>query len=281
MAQRIIARLDVKGPNLVKGIHLEGLRILGKPEYFASLYYNQSADELLFMDIVASLYGRNNLCELISKVAKEVSIPLTVGGGIRSLEDVRTILRCGADKIAINTMATKNKYLIREIADLFGSSTLTVAIEASKGSDGKYYAFINNGRDNTGLEVFAWAKEVEQLGAGEILLTSIDNEGTGKGFDVELIKKVSEAVKIPVIAHGGAGKLEHIDEIFNSSKASAVAISSLLHYSVINSINIDDYLSEGNIQFLLNHKIPKNIQNASLIDIKKYLILKGYKIRLD
>jgi cyclase len=276
---RLIARLDVKGPNLVKGVHLEGLRTLGKPEFYAKRYYDQSADELLFMDIVASLYGRNTLCDLISKVANQIPIPLTVGGGIRTIDDVKSILRCGADKIAINTMATRNKFLIRQIADLFGSSTITVAIEAMKGADGLYYAYINNGRDNTGFEVLNWAKEVEKLGAGEILLTSIDNEGTGLGFDLELTKKISNAVKIPVIAHGGAGKAEHINDILSQTKINAIALSSILHYSVVNNPSNEDFKDEGNIEFALKGKPPKNIQPTSINELKEFLISKGHTFR--
>lgn len=230
MHVRIIPRLDIKGTNLVKGIHLEGLRILGKPEEFAKLYYQQGADELLYMDVVASLYERNSLEEIISKTAKEIFIPLTVGGGIRSIEDMQSVFRAGADKIAINTAAVRNPKLISQAANLFGSANFVVAIEAIKQDDGNYYAFTDNGREKTGLEVKTWAKQAEKLGAGEIILTSVDREGTGLGFDVDLIKMVTNAVNIPVIAHGGAGQLEDIRNAFVEANASAVSIASMLHY---------------------------------------------------
>jgi len=189
---RIIPRLDIKGPNLVKGIHLEGLRVLGKPEQFARSYYEQGADELLYMDVVASLYGRNSLLNIIEDTAKNIFIPLTVGGGIRSLEDIQKILRAGADKVSINTAAIRNPELIQSAANKFGSSTIVVAIEALLMPNGKYEAFTDNGREPTGVNVFEWALRAEKLGAGEIMVTSIDKEGTGKGFDVELIAKIGK-----------------------------------------------------------------------------------------
>jgi imidazole glycerol-phosphate synthase subunit HisF len=190
MNHRIIARLDIKGPNLVKGIQLEGLRVIGDPQIFAQHYYNNGIDELIYMDTVASLYNRNSLIELISKAAKSIFIPLTVGGGIRTIDDIRNVLRAGADKVAINTAAIKNPYFIKQASEMFGSSTIVVGIEAIKASNGEYYAYTDNAREFTGKEVLSWAKEVELLGAGEILLTSVDNEGVGKGFDLNLIRSV-------------------------------------------------------------------------------------------
>ena len=181
--KRIIPRLDIKGPNLVKGIHLEGLRVLGKPEDFAKLYYDQGADELIYQDTVASLYKRNSLSEIISRTLEDVFIPITVGGGIRSLADINKVLRAGADKVCINTSAIENPEFITEASREFGSSTIVVAIEVCFQKDQKYLAFTDNGREYTGVDALEWAKKVEQLGAGEILLTSIDNEGTRKGFD--------------------------------------------------------------------------------------------------
>ncbi len=166
MNHRIIARLDIKGPNLVKGIHLEGLRVLGKPEEYARAYYQAGADELIFQDVVASLYERNSLHDIISRTAREIFIPLTVGGGLRSIDDIRSVLRAGADKVSINTAAIRNPQLIREASLVFGSSTIVVAIEAIKQADGRYLAFIDNGREHTGVEVLGWAKKVEELGAG-------------------------------------------------------------------------------------------------------------------
>lgn len=271
---RIIPRLDIKGPNLVKGIHLEGLRVLGKPEDFARYYYENGADELFFQDTVASLYDRNSLHEIITKTAKEIFIPLTVGGGLRTIDDIKNVLRAGADKVAINTAAIKNPQFIREASLKFGSSTIVVAIEAIKGSDGRYMAFTDNGREVSSLEVVAWAQRVEELGAGEIVITSVDKEGTGEGFDLELIKSVSDAVSIPVIAHGGASNPDDIVRAIQIGKADAVAIASILHYSVMQSFNSvsSDYKAEGNISFLNSGKIPKKIIPSSLIEIRKSLI---------
>ncbi len=201
---RIIPRLDIKGPNLVKGIHLEGLRVLGKPNEFAKYYYQAGADELIYIDIVASLYGRNSLLSIIEKTAKEVFIPLTVGGGLRNIDDINAVLRAGADKIAINTAGVQNPDFIRQAARKFGSSTIVVSISAIKQPNGKYLAFTDNGREHTGVDVFEWAIHAFKLGAGEILLTSVDREGTGLGYDIELTRRVAESVPIPVIACGGA-----------------------------------------------------------------------------
>jgi cyclase len=258
----------------VKGIHLEGLRVLGKPEDFARYYYENGADELFFQDTVASLYDRNSLHDIITKTAKEIFIPLTVGGGLRTIEDIRDVLRSGADKVSINTGAIKNPNFIREASLKFGSSTIVVAIEAIRNSDGKYYAFMDNGREHTGLEVVKWARRVEELGAGEIVITSVDKEGTGEGYDLELIRTVSEAVSIPVIAHGGASNPENIVEAIIKGKADAVAIASILHYSVMQSFgnNSSDYKDEGNISFLNSGKTPKNIYQSSLQEIRLALL---------
>ena len=210
LALRIIPRLDIKGPNLVKGIHLEGLRVLGKPEHFAKYYYEQGADELFYQDVVASLYGRNSLHDIVSKTAKEIFIPLTVGGGIRNVENIASILRVGADKVSMNTAVISNPALISEASNMFGASTIVVSIEAIRQPDGRYMAFTDNGRNITNREVISWAKHVEQLGAGEILITFVDNEGSGKGLDIDLARKVSGAVSIPVVVHGGVGQMKHV-----------------------------------------------------------------------
>lgn len=226
---RIIPRLDVKGPNVVKGIHLEGLRIVGKPGEMAKKYYEDGADELLYMDIVASLYGRNNLVDIVRQASDEIFIPLTVGGGIRSIEDINTLLRAGADKVAINTAATKDPSLITRASEMFGSQCIVVSIEAQYQGNGKWEAYTDNGRERTGFDVIEWAEKVTELGAGEILITSIDREGTEKGYDIELIKKVSP-LPIPVIACGGAGKVEHIIDCIKSGKPDAISLASILHY---------------------------------------------------
>ena len=274
MNHRIIARLDIKGPNLVKGIHLEGLRVLGKPEHFAKYYYEAGADELMFTDVVASLYERNSLDEIITKVAKEVFIPLTVGGGLRTIDDIKKAFRAGADKVSINTAAVKNPSFINEASKKFGSSNIVVTIEAIKHDDGKYYVYTDNGREETGLEVISWAKKAEELGAGEIILTSVDREGTGSGYDIALTKAVAESVSIPVVAHGGAGKEEDIKAVITEGQASAAAIASILHYSYAEkylSEHKAEFEKEGNISFLNSGRNYSKIRNTSIENIKKYL----------
>src|SRR2546423_13233654 len=176
---RVIARLDIKGPNLVKGIHMEGLRVLGKPEDFAEYYYRTGADELMYIDVVASLYGRNSLLDIVRRTAQEIFIPLCVGGGLRSVDDIRAVLRAGADKVSINTAAIRRPALIKEAAETFGSSTIVVSVEAIRKPDGKYEAYTDYGRERTGVDAVAWAQEAASLGAGELVVTSINQEGTG------------------------------------------------------------------------------------------------------
>lgn len=227
---RLIARLDIKGPNVIKGIHLEGLRVMGDPQEFARRYYEQGADELLYVDVVASLYGRNSLQHIIERAARDVFVPLTVTGGIRSVDDVRTILRAGADKIGINTEATKRPELIREVARKFGSQCMVLSIEAKSVAPGRWEAYTDNGREKTGLDVVEWAQRGVDLGAGEILLTSVDREGTREGFDVDLVAAVSRAVPVPVIASGGMGKLGDVVTAVRDGAADAVAVADMLHY---------------------------------------------------
>jgi imidazole glycerol-phosphate synthase subunit HisF len=228
---RLIARLDIKGPNLIKGIHLEGLRVLGDPQEFARRYYEAGADELLYMDIVASLYGRNNLTEIVKRAAQDVFVPMTVGGGVRNVDDARTLLRAGADKIAVNTAATANPGLITDMARKLGSQCVVLSIEAKRVARGKWEAYTDNGREHTGRDVVEWVKEGAHLGAGEILLTSVDQEGTRKGFDVALVRAVTQAVDIPVVASGGMGTFEHLREVVLEGEADAVAMADILHYN--------------------------------------------------
>lgn len=281
---RIIPRLDIKGPNLVKGIHLEGLRVLGKPEDFARYYYEQGADELMYMDVVASLYDRNSLQDIISRTAKEVFIPITVGGGLRTIADIQNVLRAGADKVALNTAAIKNPNIIKEASQKFGCSTIVVAIEAIKQSNGTYLAYMDNGREHTGIEVIAWAKRVEELGAGELVITSVDKEGTGSGFDIDLIQQINAAVSIPVIAHGGAGKQQDIVEMLQKTQVSAVALASILHYDFITHQDSDISLStkkEGNTAFLDSGKQSFNkIQAVGIKSIKNNLTLNHINCRI-
>lgn len=227
---RIIARLDIKGANLIKGVHLEGLRVIGSPEEYSTEYYHQGADEMLYIDAVASLYGRNNLTSLIEATVKDVFIPITVGGGIRTLNDVYKILRSGADKIAINTAAVKNPEILGEIAKHFGSQSLVLSVEAKKSGPGQWRAMTDNGREKTDLDVVQWCKQAVDLGIGEILLTSIDQEGTRNGFDLDLVKAVSAVAPVPVIASGGMGSVSHLIDVVNNGQCDAVAMADILHY---------------------------------------------------
>jgi len=228
---RLIARLDIKGPNLIKGVHLEGLRVVGDPQAYAERYYREGIDELIYMDIVASLYGRNNLTDIVRHTAEKIFVPLTVGGGIRSTDDVRDLLRAGADKIAINTAATRRPELVTEIARRFGSQCVVLSIEAKRRKEGGWEAYVDNGREKTGMDVVEWAKRGEQLGAGEILVTSVDQEGTRKGMDCELVRAITDAVKLPVIASGGAGAPGDVVKAVAEGHADAVAMADILHYS--------------------------------------------------
>ncbi len=227
---RLIARLDIKGPNLIKGIHLEGLRVIGSPNEHALRYYQQGADELIYMDCVASLYGRNSLGDIVRGAAQDVFVPMTVGGGIRSVDDATHLLRCGADKVAVNTAAIANPQLVSDIARRFGSQCMVLSVEAKQVGPDRWEAYTDNGREHTGLDVLAWVKRGVALGAGEILLTSVDREGTRKGFDISLVRAVTREVTVPVIASGGMGKPEDLIDVVLQGEADAVAMADILHY---------------------------------------------------
>jgi cyclase len=226
---RIIPRLDIKGPNLIKGIRLEGLRVVGNPHEFALRYYEQGADELVFMDIVASLYQRNSLSDIIRRAADRIFIPITVGGGIRTLDDVQKMLLSGADKVAINTAAIARPELITEVSKRYGSQCMVLSIEAKSRGPGQWEAYTDNGREHTGLNVLEWAAQAVGLGAGEILLTSVDQEGTRKGIDIELLKAVNACVNVPVIVSGGFGPVEDIRRVGDLG-ASGLVIADALHW---------------------------------------------------
>lgn len=227
---RVIARLDVKGPNLVKGIHLEGLRVIGDPQEHARRYYADGADEILYVDIVASLYGRNNILEVVRRTAEAVFVPMTVAGGLRSVDDVRDALRSGADKVAINTAAVARPALIREISEAFGRQCMVLSIQAKALGPGRWEAYTDNCRERTGLDAVEWARRAVALGAGELLVTSVDREGTQRGMDLELIRRITAAVEVPVIACGGVGTPEHAVQALREGGADAVAVASVLHY---------------------------------------------------
>ncbi len=228
---RLIARLDVKAPNLVKGIQFEGLRKLGDPNDFALRYYQQGIDEIYYEDIVASLYERNTLLEIVEKATRDIFVPVTVGGGLRSVGDVEAVLRSGADKVSVNTAAIKNPKLITDIASRFGSQCMVLSIQAKR-QGSSWEAYFDNGREHSGLDAIEWAERGQSLGAGEILLTSVDQEGTGKGIDLALVKAVSDRVEIPVIAAGGIGCVQDLVEAVQVGKADAIAMAHVLHYDL-------------------------------------------------
>lgn len=227
---RLIARLDIKGPNLIKGIHLEGLRVMGPPSEFALRYYEQGVDELIYMDCVASLYGRNHLGDIVSAAAKDIFVPMTVGGGIRTIDDATRILRAGADKVAVNTAAVANPQLITEIARRLGSQCMVLSIEAKQIAPERWEVYTDNGRERTGLDVIDWVKRGVAMGAGEVLLTSVDREGTRKGFDIPLVSAVTAEVSVPVIASGGMGKPQDLLSVVHDGGADAIAMADILHY---------------------------------------------------
>lgn len=227
---RMIARLDIKNEYVIKGIHLEGLRKVGLPQILAKKYYEQGIHEFIFMDAVASLYNRNNLFAVIKEACQEIFVPMTLGGGIRSLQDIEQALQAGADKIAINTAAITHPNLIEQAAKVYGSQCVVASIEAKYRAENSWEAYIDNGREPTGKDVIEWAKELVSLGAGEILLTSIDKEGTRSGFDLALISAVTDAVTVPVVASGGMGKKEHLQQLAAIPHLSGVAFASVLHY---------------------------------------------------
>ena len=227
---RIVARIDVKNEFAIKGIHLEGLRKVGDPNELAKSYYESGIDELIFMDAVAAYYDRNNLSGIINKACADVFVPITVGGGIRTIEDIHMALNSGADKVAINTQAIRDPSFINKASRTFGSQCIVASVDAMRINTSRWEAYFDNGREPSGREVVAWARELESLGAGEIMLTSIDSEGTKKGFDLELNTVVSDAINIPVIASGGAGNSGHISDLLTEANVDAVALASILHY---------------------------------------------------
>ncbi len=244
---RVIARMDIKGPNLIKGIQLEGLRVVGDPHKFAQKYYSEGIDELIYIDSVASLYGRNNLLDIVEKTTKEVFIPFTVGGGIRKIEDARKLLLVGADKIALNTAAIANPELISELANIFGSQCIVISIVAKKQMNGVWEAYTEGGREHTGLNVIEWAEQALEKGAGEILLTSVDQEGTCKGYDMELLRSITKCCTSPVIISGGAGNTDHLVEAVTCGGADAIAIASMIHFEKSNILEIKNKLISKSI----------------------------------
>lgn len=229
---RIIPRLDIKAPNVIKSVHLEGLRVVGSPQEMARRYYEQGADEIIFMDVVASLYNRNHLLPVVRDAARDIFIPMTVGGGIRTLADITAILRSGADKVAINTAATERPEFLREAAEAFGSQCIVLSVDAIRRGPDFWEVMTCNGREKTGRNALDWVTQAEALGVGEILLTSIDQEGTQAGFDLDLVAAIRRRVRVPVIAGGGAGNAGHVTSLLTNSGADAVCCAALFHYGL-------------------------------------------------
>jgi cyclase len=246
MPVRIIARLDIKAPNLVKGIRLEGLRVIGNPADYAARYFEQGADELYYQDIVASLYQRSTINDLIKSTAERIFVPLTVGGGVRTIEDIRGLLRAGADKVCINTAAVKRPEFIVEAARMFGAQCVAVTVETIRQPSGKWKAFTDNGREHTGLDALDWVRRAVDLGAGELVLTSVDHEGGRKGFDLEFIQLLAREVPVPVVAHGGAGSIEDIVQVARLG-VDGIAIASVLHYNLLTISDIKRGLQTAGI----------------------------------
>jgi len=246
--KRIIPCLDVKDGRVVKGTNFVGLRDAGDPVELASIYDKELADELIFLDITASSDERSTMVEMVEKTASQVFIPFTVGGGIRTVEDIRKMLKAGADKVSLNTAAIKNPDLIREGAKRYGSQCIVLAVDARRTGSEKWEVYINGGRTPTGLDVIEWVKKATHLGAGEILLTSMDSDGVKEGYDIPLTRAVSEAVNVPVIASGGAGKLEHFYDVLTLGKADAVLAASVFHFGQFTVGQVKEYLKSRGIE---------------------------------
>ena len=246
-AKRIIPCLDVDNGRVVKGVNFLGLRDAGDPVEVAKRYNIEGADELTFLDIGASHEGRDTIVDVVKKVAAEVFIPLTVGGGIRKLEDIYNLLNVGCDKVSVNSSAVVNPNFINEAAKRFGSQCIVVAIDVKRVPDGSYHVFVKGGREDTGLDAVAWAKEVYNRGAGEILLTSMDTDGAKTGFELNITKQISSAVDIPVIASGGAGTMEHMKDAFTIGGAEAALAASIFHFKEIDIMDLKRYLQSNNI----------------------------------
>jgi len=282
---RVIPRLDIKGANVVKGVHFEGLRVIGDPGELAAAYYEGGADEILYMDAVASLYGRNSLHDTIARAAERIFIALTVGGGVRSLDDARRLLLSGADKVVVNTALFQDVNLITAIADAFGSQCMVVSIDAAK-INGQYECLVDGGRERTGVSVESWVEQVIAKGAGEILLTSVDREGTGRGFDCELVKLVSGEVSVPLVVCGGAGCSNDVTRLLlDNDGVNAVGIASMFHYFMAMHVQYKNGGSGGNSDFLrrVSEKKAqgrKGVDSLSILDLKRLMRDAGIPVRI-
>lgn len=247
LAKRIIPCLDVRDGKVVKGVNFVGIREVGDPVECAMEYDRQGADEICFLDITATHEGRRTMVDVVRKTAEHVFVPLTVGGGIGSVEDFREILRAGADKVSVNSAAVKNPELISQAAEIFGSQCVVAAIDAKRDEKGNFKVVVHGGRKDTGLDAVEWAKKCQELGAGEILLTSMDTDGCREGFDLELLRAVCSVVSIPVIASGGCGRLEHFSQVFEETGADAALAASLFHFRELTVQEVKEHLAEHEI----------------------------------
>ncbi len=293
---RIIVRLEVKGPNLVKGLCFDGFRVLGHPETFASIYDDDGADEFLYVDTVASLYQRSPQFDVIRRIAAKTTVPLTVAGGIRSIEDIHSVLRAGADKVAINTAALATPDFLKVASGRFGSQCIAVSIEAHQNSNGQYECWTNFGRQKSGVDVFEWAERVVNLGAGEIIVSAVHNDGLGVGFDVELTRRIATASPVPVVASCGAGSPEHFRDVIVKGKADAVAAAAIFHYQAAKPVDRmwmsydgaqlrnGDPADSGNIEFLncgYGGIRELDVKPTSVGDVKRYLAAHGLPVRIS
>jgi len=251
LTKRIIPCLDVKGGRVVKGVKFVGLRDAGDPVEIAGVYDKEGADELCFLDITATFENRDLILDVVRRTAEKVFIPLTVGGGVRNIDDIRNLLSAGVDKVSINTAAVEDAEFIQRASEKFGSQCIVVAIDAKKTGDGRWEVYTHGGRTARGLDAVDWARKMEEYGAGEILLTSMDRDGTKEGYDLELTRAVSEAVRIPVIASGGVGTLEHLYEGFSIGKADACLAASIFHYREFTIQQAKEYLKKRGIEVRL------------------------------
>lgn len=248
---RVIPLLHIKGPNVVKPVQTEALKVVGNPKELAERYYKEGADEIIYLDIVASLYQRNFDFELLKSVSHDIFVPFTVGGGIRTIQDIKNALRVGADKVAINTHAIKNPKFLAEAARVFGTQCIVLFVEAKKIGENKWEAYTDGGRERTGVDAVEWVKKAISLGVGEVLITSIDRDGRRLGYESELISAITSWAPIPVIAHGGAGSLETVENVIVKDKADAVAISSSFHYEDFSVGELKQHLSNVGINVRL------------------------------
>ena len=281
MYKRIIPRLDIKGPNLVKGISLEGLRTLGSPEFFSTKYYEDEADEIIYHDVVASLYDRKTLFKLIKQTSKNCFIPLSVSGGIRSVRDIENVLKNGGDKVFLNSAALKNPQIINDSIKEFGSSTIGISIEVSFSPSGTYFLLYNYGRELSNRDIYDWISEIQDRGAGEISITSVNHDGYGEGMNLKFLDKIQKKIRVPLIYHGGVGSFQDAYDVLKYDKVNAISISSCFHY---NEIMKKKYkfieLDEGNYDFLSGDREKLKFKTFSIIQLKRYLKKKKIKVRL-